>query len=226
MRIVSKKIGLAACLLLGVQLVVCVGCVLPPAETDSGRTRPSELPSEINYVIDNRDLFATGPDEAFAEVEPGTVIDALGGLSGCWGSYYRLTANGSLGDIPAGTPLLDSYEQYRFDAETGTVKYQVYQRTVFASHSIFAVVDVRFAILDESRIEIVWEQATFSDPNTGEVITETYTQDDAPRAVFLLSLGGEQLRLRNESSEGPGDAVGQQTAVEYERRVFRLFECP
>lgn len=225
MRNVSKRIGLTACLLAGAQLGVLAGCV-PAVETDSDRARPSELPSEINYVIDNRDLFATGPDEAFAEMEPGTVIDALGGLSGCRGSYYRLTADGSIGDVPAGTPLLDSYELYRFDVETGAVKYQVYQRTVFSSHSIFAVVQARFTILDDSRIEIVWERATFSDPDTGEVITETYTEDDAPRGVFSVSLSGEQLRLRAETSEGPGDAVEQQTAVEYERRVFRLFECP
>ena len=43
-----------------------------------------EFPSKLQYVVDHREVFEAG-NHPLEDVEPGSVIEAIEGLNGCWG---------------------------------------------------------------------------------------------------------------------------------------------
>jgi len=214
-------VALAASVLAGFFL----GCVQPPAD-QAGRVPPTELPAEVKFVLDNRGAFVTPPDNRLATVEPGTALDSLSTLDGCWGTYYRLLADGSQAAIPAGTPLVDSYESYHFDRATGAAKFQIYQQAIAGAASVFVAYEGHFVVLDQGRLRLTWEQLTFRNPATGQIEGETFTAGNSPQWDLRATLAGTELRLRRETDGKVSEDIGGAAGAEYARRVYARFDCP
>ena len=191
------------------------GC---PATTtpELGNVQPQALPNELEPVLANRNAFAADSGGALENVEPGTAIDPLSNLDGCWATYYTYTAEANDNSVPAGTPLVDAFEVYRFNAQSGQVEYQIYQEAVSGTLAIFAAYEGSYTVLDESRINVTWEQLSYSDPETGEIGTQDLSnQEEASGGELLVTLSGNELRL-------PGEAGG----AEETSRVFYRYDCP
>ncbi len=204
----STKSGLVAiCATIGLLLV---GCTTPVTFT------PPVLPDQIAAVVQNHASVALQANDPFAQVEPGTVIDALSNLDGCWALYQQILADGSDTSIAAGTPLFDSYEFYHFDAANLTAQYQIYNAAVSSETAFYVALEGHYSIVDTSQIQVVWDTAAYSDPTTGQVTTHTYTDaEKASQPLSKVTVQGNQMRIKVESADAKSDA-----------RIYTRYTCP
>ena len=199
------------------------GCGAITSE-DAGRIQASDLPSAVRHVAENETDFAQDSENAFGEVAPGTVMDALSGLDGCWGSYFRLVADEDASGVTAGTPLLDTCEAYSFDSATGAITYCIYQQSVYGTLGVYGLYEGTYTVLDDSSINATWDHVRVRDPSTGEVQTTDFTDGADPvEWVLLITLNGDELRVGGAEEEGEAAAEG--SAADYEQRVFTRFTC-
>jgi hypothetical protein len=227
---INSSIGIASCLLAAVTFTALTGCPTAQTKTESGvvvaclppaggssapASVAADVPGEVTFVVQNRATFTQQPDNAFAQVEPGTLVDALSNLNGCYGVYYVLAADGKDPQVPAGTPVLDAYELYSFDPATGAAKFQLYEHAVTGGLWIFVAYEGHYALGDTNQINVTWNTVTYSDPDTNEVKTETFTGTEAgSKAALRATLSGDQFRVRAETATGT------------DCRIFVRFTCP
>lgn len=202
-------------------LAVLVGCVNSDTPAETYRVSAEVLPREVAYVETNRATFAEEGNDPLADVAAGTPIDDLNELDGCWGTYYVLTTEPAAG-ATIGTPVLNGYEAFHFDAAAGTAAFQIYQDALSTEMSIFASYEGTYTVLDTQRIQVTWDSVVYFDPYTGQIHTETLAVDDAARnRVYWMTLSGDKLRARAD------DEVASDDGTEgYDRRVYSQFDCP
>jgi hypothetical protein len=206
----SRKLGIVGSLVaIGTGLFLA-GC--PTATTFT----PPVLPTEIASVVQNYLSVALQANDPFAQIEPGTVEDALSNLDGCWALYRQVLADGSDAQVPAGTPLVDSYEFYHFDAATTVAQYQEYNKAVSTETAFYVSLTGHYTLVDNSQVQVIWDAAAYSDPTTGEVTTHTYTAaEKADQPGSKVTIRGNQLRIKVES-----------TTVTTDERVYTRYTCP
>jgi hypothetical protein len=183
-------------------LLTAGGCLFPGTLVIS-----TELPAELQAVIDAPDAFSADPNDPLAAVVPGTLIDDLGGLTGCWGNCSD------------GFPYAVVYEVYQFDAETGLANRWVLTPGWMFIPSVIVVDEGTFEVVDTGRIEITLDRYTLSCAITG--LGQQFTDLPAEIAVIekLVTLSGDELLLASPYyvDEETGDPLG---------RVFIRFGCP
>lgn len=185
-------------------VIVSAGC---------GRISLTDLPEEIQYVVSNEDSFAQNESGPLADTEPGTVIDDLAGIDGCWGAYRIRGEGGGLQDNLSHdlTWQNEVYAAYRFDVSAGRGTFQQYTRATVLGVIGASIDTFTFAIAEEDRIDIDISTHTYSAPVTGTLVT--YGPEDVgfPLSVWehelLVTVNGERMRI-----EGSG-------------LVFHRFEC-
>jgi hypothetical protein len=177
---------------------------------------PPVLPTEIASVVQNYLSVALQANDPFAQVEPGTVEDALSNLDGCWALYRQVLADGSDAQVPAGTPLVNSYEFYHFNSTTTAAQYQTYNAAVSTETAFYVSLTGHYTLVDNSQVQVVWDEAAYSDPTTGKVTTHTYTAaEKASQPVSRVTIRGNKLRIKVES-----------TTVATDERVYTRYTCP
>ncbi|MGD8450249.1 MAG: hypothetical protein PVJ57_00395 [Phycisphaerae bacterium] len=202
-------------------LAVLAGCVNSDSAAQTYRVPASALPQAVAYVETNRTTFAEAGNDALAEVAAGTEMDDLNGLDSCWGTYYVLTTEPAAG-ATTGTPVLNGYEAFQFDAATGAAAYQIYQDALSTELSIFASYEGTYTVLDTQRIQVTWDTVVYFDPYTGQIHTETLAAGDEGRErTYWMTLSGDKLRVRAEDEAASDDGTDG-----YDRRVYSQFDCP
>ncbi len=172
---------------------------------------PKDLPAELRFVTENRSRFVEDPNDPLFELPPGTIVDDLSLLDGCWAA--ALPADVAVD----GEPLLTLYFVYRFDAESGTFTSWIYQRDAFGRFFTLASGDSgTFVVEDGNRIVFTVQQTMGYDPETGEFLTAEPARD---RFEELATLSGDRLRLHFGAADrepvDPGDD-----------QVYTRFDCP
>lgn len=162
-------------------------------------------PPVIAYVLDHADEFAVS-DDPLAAVEPGTALDDLAGLSGCWGSYER--QDWFQGQLPA----FESWEAYHFDAAAGRLVRWVVTANWLFMPGAFSISEETYTIAEGGRLRLQSDRYTIYDLRTGEGRTAT------PSGAFdelevRVTLAGDRLLLADPENRPAG-------------RVFRRFACP
>ena len=189
-------------------LLTASGCLFPGVLVIS-----TELPAELQTVIDDPAAFSADPDDPLAAVVPGTLIDDLDGLTGCWGNYGA----GEVSD--QGVPYGVFYEAYQFDAETGLANRWVLTPSWMFIPSMVVVDEGTYEVVETGRIEITLERYTLTDAAIG--LGRQFTDPPIEIAVIekLVTLSGDELLLASPDyvDEETGDALG---------RVFMRFDCP
>jgi hypothetical protein len=92
-------------------LVAALAAALTGCGSDLSASVLSALAPEAQYVVENPAQFTAPADDPLQSVDPGTVIDDLHTLNGCWGAL--LTDNGDASDVAL-------YVVWHFDAAAQT----------------------------------------------------------------------------------------------------------
>jgi hypothetical protein len=189
-------------------LLVSGGCSLPGVPTSA-----TGLPAALQAIVDDPNSFAPSPEDPLADVTPGTVIDDLSGLTGCWGWFEQALCPLS------GRPLTAFYEVYRFGTDSGTVSRWVYTSGVAAIPPVVTVDEGGFTVIGDGRIEIQLDRYTIIDMRTGIGREFTELPEEIGTLEKLITLAGDQLLIADPSyvDEGTGQPAG---------RIFTRFDCP
>jgi hypothetical protein len=189
-------------------LLMTSGCLFPGIPTTL-----TETPAELQAVINDPNAFVPPSDDPLADVTPGTVVDDLSNLTGCWGWFEAATYS------PSGSPLTTFYEVCQFDADIGTADRWVFTPSFLLIPPILAVDQGSFSVVDDGRIEIRLDHYTVIDMRTG--IGREFTDLPEQIAVFerLVTLDGDQLLIADPYyvDEETGEPIG---------RIFTRFDCP
>lgn len=173
----------------------------------------SELPAQLQAVIDDPAAFSAEPDDPLAAVDPGTLIDDLDGLTGCWGVYSEGAASDQ------GVLYNAFYEVYQFDAASGIANRWVMTPSWVVIPSIVVIDEGTYEVVDTGRIQITLERYTLTATITG--LGRQFTDPPPAIAVIekLVTLSGDELLLASP------DYVDEQTRKPL-GRMFLRFECP
>ncbi len=116
-----------------------------------------EFPPELRYVVDHREVFEAG-NHPLEDVQPGSVIDAIEGLDGCWG---RVETEFALNDPDH---PFTSAEMLRIDLAGGSLARQrfvgVDGPVPCTGDSRPVVMDRRFVIVDTSDGTLTLEEVS------------------------------------------------------------------
>ena len=169
------------------------------------------LPAPLDWVMQHKETFGQG-DDPFGGAAPGTVMDDLSGLTGCWGSY-------ELEDpFPGAVPPIGIYEVYHFDDATKQFTRWVYTDGVLMMPAIYATDSGTYELLDGGRINCHPDTYSAYDMSTrlGRKI------DNPPEGYFegelYLTLKGDRLNT--------ADSLEPDESGEIYRQLFRRFDCP
>jgi len=172
----------------------------------------TQLPSELQIVVDDPNDFTPPADDPLANLTPGTAVDDLSNLTGCWGWFEAA-------EPAVGGPATGFYEVYQFDADAGIANRWVFTPPFLAIPPIVATDEGSFTPHDDGRIEIRLDRYTIIDMRTGLGWEFTELPDDI--AVFdrLVTLDGDQLLVGDPAyvDEETGEPIG---------RIFARFDCP
>jgi len=166
------------------------------------------LPAELQVVVDDPNTFAPPPEDPLAGVAPGTVVDDLSNLTGCWGWFEE-----------AAGPVAAFYEAYQFDADGGTVSRWVFTPGLLLIPPVIALDEGSFAAVGGGRIEIQLDRYTIIDMRTGIGREFTELPEEIGTLEKLVTLAGDQLLIADPSyiDQETGQPVG---------RIFTRFDCP
>lgn len=129
-----------------------------------------ELPEEMTFVVQNRALFVQSDDQELADVLPGTTIDELSGLAGCFGAF----------DVFEGGLLsIENFEVYVFDPATDKLEFQVWQGGVLLVH------DMQFTVTGPDRIRVLSQ--------AGDEATALMTLSDDEMKIARITADGNTL---------------------------------
>ncbi len=189
-----------------------------------------QLPAELAFVEDNPDQFAT--TNRPAEIMEGTDIDASL-LDGCWGatSETAIDAGDESGDNDAIVdsvtdatgilPVIPVRESivYSFNADAGTLTWQLVSADGFGLIITAKTWTGPYEISDGNRLVFTPQQAGFSDPASGNIITGDITDSD--RFEWLIAVDQSTLNL-----QALGDLANRDNNVDRDNYVFNKFDCP
>ena len=207
-------------------------CAVPSFELEDLPLRIAEVPAELQFVLDNRELFE-GDAHPLEEVTPGTIVDdPAEGLSGCWGRVATEEVDDSpIGEDGGEGGLVDVLvaEVLRFDLDTGMVQQQKLigvEQPLMMYGDLPAVVvfDIDLLSLSDDQIEL-----EFADGDGGVINDDGTLGADllvllqvsfslGARITQLLTLNGDALATWTATADSePQDAINQ-------RSWFR-FDC-
>jgi len=195
-------------------LVACGGCGTPVVD----------LPSELAEVQANRMLFLQPDDDPLLEVEPGTVIDDLTGLQGCW----AFTAEGTSDE-----GSFEAAQFIRFDFDAGKVVRQILGRNdliAFVLEDVYVLepgsspdavtLDLLEASADES--SPLLERLAAITPNSGSLGDGAADPAQANPFDLNIVLDGDAFVITGSI----GDPVRDASLPFVEGRIFQRFDCP
>jgi hypothetical protein len=175
----------------------------------------SEPPPELQFVVDHEERFIAGEDHPLKDIIPGTPLDELRGLTGCWGSVFPLP--GSLNTM-LGEFHYTGYGVYRFDVEAGTAT-QYILLMIDDSPLPWGGLVEDLELLDNGRIMLTSRESQWANGLTGEMVT---TRFDSPTGLpALVSLSGDWMLLKLGATD-----MSEEVPPEGEFMVLRRFDCP
>ncbi len=184
------------------------GCLFPGAPTTL-----TELPAELQIIVDDPSSFTPSPDDPLGDLAAGTAVDDLSHLTGCWGWFEQA------GSAREGSAPTAFYEVYQFDADAGTVNRWVFTPSFLLIPPVVAWDQGSFVALDDGRIEIRLDRYTIIDMRTGTGREFTILPDDIAVSERLVTIDGDQLLIADPAYVA-GDTSGPIG------RIFTRFDCP
>ncbi|MCK4340310.1 MAG: hypothetical protein KAY37_01130 [Phycisphaerae bacterium] len=201
--------GMFATILI-VSMPLVGGCSLSP-----WLISPPEIPDELIPVLSEPNLFTEDYDDPLHDVEVGTVIDDLSGLSGCWGNVTSLQST-----LPG--RAFDTYQTLSIDYQSGKASWLIYTDILGFVSSVI-VQSGSFSTVGENQVLLELTEYMMSDPSTGELGQREVL--DNVRLKLMITLSSDRLKVLFL----PGDDSLSTDANEElygEAEIFKRFECP
>lgn len=172
------KRGVAVRSLIGVGLVF----FLTACENGFSLFPASEIPAELQFLLDNEADFSLPSGKSAAASPPAPADNDLENVSGCWG-----TVRAADGDIPVKT-----YAVYQFDNQTKQLTWSTLQQDPFGL-DLFDIVAKEcgtYEILkdeDGQYIAFTITEVWVNDPSTGNLVKEEelISPDATPRPLLF-----------------------------------------
>ncbi|MCG3138155.1 MAG: hypothetical protein HJJLKODD_02015 [Phycisphaerae bacterium] len=200
-----RRSGWLSLSLAAMTLVGCGGVTYVP---------PVNLPDEIEFVRDNRGDFAQSADDVLAETEPGTVIDPLTNIVGCWGSFAQIDITNGSQTLPS-----DDYQYFRYN-EDESFEYQVLsvaEDPSIGEIEIYAGRSGTYVLSGDNGLAVTVTENEVSNPSTGEI--QTVAQDNQEPVDYVVSISGGELRLVLAERAESGDLADRDNIV------LKRFDC-
>lgn len=211
----SRTTSTAACAVLaGTLLTTTIGCVpwmFPQVDV--------EVPDTPRHVLENAADFIASADDPLETIEPGTVVDDLSALDGCWGTAFTET------EIQ--TPLA-FFSVYQFDAHAGTyVRWTFYGRrdtgVLWRVVPILSEESGTYELTSDATIEMTNTRLRSNVSTDGDILStlqDSQPDGQIPARSALITLDGDQM-LFFIDAETAADVDEQD-----ERPIFFSFDCP
>jgi hypothetical protein len=197
-------------LLAGPCILLIAGC---PALVSlvPGQFLPAEPdpPPIVEFVAANEALFEAGSGDQLAMVAPGTVLDGLDRLDGCWGSILKQPSSDN--------PLVTVVAVHRFDAAASAFEQWSYLRDATGSFFVLTLERGTFEIAEDNLLTLRFEEHWSNDPDTGELVAEDAEPREFPALVTVRD--DEMLFVVGAKS---ADGLAPEDYVFY---LFKRFEC-
>ncbi len=199
-------------------IVACAGCFplgrLPEID---------DIPTGAARVEAMADAFEQPADHPLLDVPAGTVMDDLGGLSGCWGAYA--------GPELVTAPLDALVEFYRFDFDAEQMIHQGIQRN--AEGGLWTLIGLdfdvgwedvySFRVSGPDRITVQWLSGRLtSNVRDAEFPERPEDRPDPDPVDRQITLSGDQFRFGDSEGGTSLDFWGSDRA----NLVFFRFDCP
>lgn len=181
-----------------------------------------EFPPELRYVVDHREVFEAG-NHPLEDVQPGSVIDAIEGLDGCWG---RVETEFVVDDPDQ---PFTSAEMLRIDLAGGSL---ARQRFVGVDGPVPCtadprpfVMDWRFVITDTSDGTLTLEWASRAEAGIDDDGTLSFYF--LFQAGFLLAASDEELvfSLQGDDLVTAGSRYDPENPSPDDLDLWRRFSC-
>lgn len=195
------------------------GCVqgptIPPVED-------IEVPALVAPVVEDPPAYEAGDDDPLLDVEPGTAIDDLALLDGCWGSTFTQTSDESLAENVVLAVAI------QFDVEAST--YALFTAIAIEEGGLWPLLPViagddgTYEVRDDKIIDLSGENYYSNvedDADISTMVLEADVPSDvAPDRPALITLDGDEmlLYLGIESVDDVDETE--------ERPVFFRIDCP
>lgn len=184
---------------------IMTGCGLLPM--------PAARPPILDYVLANLATFQVSDAWPLGDANPGTVVDPLGDLDGCWAGYWHIGPPETEADLELGETL-------QFDAAAGTLT-----RTVLHRYGLFGDVVIQrgtYTVAGEDRF--TFSVQTVEANMAGRIVDVTDKYDTLPVYTVHATRGDGYLKTRFELPAGdPRTPAGFADRM---RLVHRRFDCP
>jgi hypothetical protein len=212
----SRKLFTVVCSgLTGVALLATAGCGANPFPQVN-----VEVPDAAQFVLDNAADFIAAANDPLETTDPGTVIDDLDTLDGCWGTVFT---------NPDVESPLSVFSVYQFDAADQTyVSWSFIGNrdtgALWALMPLFSEESGTYEVTGEATIEMTVTRMRANTDADGTTILATL-QDlplDGQRLTrpALITLDDDQMLIfvDAETAADLGD--------QYERPIYFKFDCP
>lgn len=196
-----------------VNVLLCAVLASPLAGCDGFTFVEPELPADVKFVYENAERFIATSDGPLSDVTPGTVIEPLDALNGCWGiARPSNNVNVPYTDIKS----VDAFDVMHFDAATQEIIHTWKIHDLGGLITVVVVDRGTFEVLDASTVRLTYAAWSGNDPTTGQFDPET-AYDQPVEATYELTLSGDRLALMPVDGELPD---GQS------HPVYVQFDCP
>jgi hypothetical protein len=175
-------------------------------------TLPAELPAILDHVLADFNTFQVSDTWPLEEVTPGTVVDPLGDLDGCWAVYYLIGP-------PAGAEV-ELAEVLQFDADAGTLT-----RTVLHRYGVFGEVTIQrgtYTVIGGDRVTFSVRKVEAN--VAGRLVDVTAKYDTLPEYTVAATRSGDYLKTR--FAMPAGDPRTPAGFLDDTDPAHRHFACP
>jgi hypothetical protein len=193
-------------------VLVLSGCVTPTNV---------DLPSAADGALASASLVRAAADDAIAQVEPGSVIDALASLDGCWASILE------------GANAIGLCEVYSFDADGGE-----FERITFPLRGDALVPGYEYVTLERGtfrqqsantlllEVREIYGNFDVESGRVSETLLPGEPLDEPIERTALVTLDGDRMQLWIDVSNETKDEPNSPTVdADYPVPVFVPVAC-
>jgi len=179
------------------------------------------LPPGVAAVEENSSEFKQSSSHPLHEAAPGTVIDSLDQLYGCWGAFA--------GPEFVGPGLNSNAEYYRFDLDNSSWTYQVVQRAPFSLGLELAVAaestySIEIVAPDRIQAELLSSRIMSNLPGSSSLPGFNGEDEAEPGEVVFelqITLDGDAFKFGDSLDASPDFGAPHRANL-----TFFRFECP